>query len=65
MEEPSYETPKQREERTKRELKEQRKAATLQAKAEKKDLEKKAYEEELEAKFAKLKGMSKKGSELG
>ena len=65
MEEPSYETPKQREERTKRELKEQRKAATLQAKAEKKDLEKKAYEDELEAKFAKLKGMIKKGSELG
>ena len=65
MQEPNYETPKQREERTKRELKEQRKAATLQAKVEKKDLEKKAYEDELEAKFAKLKGMIKKGSELG
>ncbi|MFK7822806.1 MAG: hypothetical protein AB8G05_01515 [Oligoflexales bacterium] len=63
-EEPTYETGQERTERLKREQKERKKESTLQAKAMKKMREQKAYEDEMQAKFAKLNGMIKKGSDL-
>lgn len=64
MEEPTYETAQEKADRLKREQKERKKESALQAKALKKMIEQKAYEDEMEAKFAKLKGMIKKASDL-
>ncbi|MFK7953401.1 MAG: hypothetical protein AB8B73_11190 [Ekhidna sp.] len=62
--EPTYVTAQEKADRIKREQKERKKESALQAKALKKIREQKAYEDEMDAKFAKLKGMIKKGSDL-